>query len=64
MEITLKHIVPTEKANLMIDSENKVQFIVDLRASKREIKSEVHPGEKRKEYRGGGGSGCKLLKKV
>ncbi len=41
MEITLKHIVPTEKANLMIDSENKVQFIVDLRASKREIKSEV-----------------------
>jgi len=41
MEIILKHIVPTEKATLMIDSENKVQFIVDLRASKREIKSEV-----------------------
>jgi len=41
MEIKLKHIVPTEKATLMIDSENKVQFIVDLRASKREIKSEV-----------------------
>jgi len=41
MGIKLKHIVPTEKATLMIDSENKVQFIVDLRASKREIKSEV-----------------------
>jgi len=41
MRIKLKHIVPTEKAALMIDSENKVQFIVDLRANKREIKSEV-----------------------
>ncbi len=41
MGIKLKHIVPTEKAALMIDSENKVQFIVDLRANKREIKSEV-----------------------
>jgi len=37
----LKHIVPSEKATLMIDSENKLQFIVDLRASKEEIKHEM-----------------------
>lgn len=37
----LKHIVPSEKATLMIDSENKLQFIVDLRASKEEIKREM-----------------------
>ncbi|MHC1611082.1 MAG: 50S ribosomal protein L23 [Candidatus Methanospirareceae archaeon] len=37
----LRHIVPSEKAKLMIDSENKLQFIVDLRASKSEIKREV-----------------------
>jgi len=37
----LKHIVPSEKAALMIDSENKLQFIVDLRANKRQIKDEV-----------------------
>lgn len=37
----LKHIIPSEKATLMIDSENKLQFIVDLRASKSEIKREV-----------------------
>jgi len=37
----LKHIVPSEKATLMIDSENKLQFIVDLRASKSEIKRDV-----------------------
>ncbi len=37
----LKHIVPSEKATLMIDSENKLQFIVDLRANKEEIKREV-----------------------
>jgi large subunit ribosomal protein L23 len=37
----LKHIVPSEKATLMIDSENKLQFIVDLRASKDEIKRDV-----------------------
>ena len=41
MEIKLKHIVPSEKASLMIDSENKLMFIVDLRVNKREIKSEV-----------------------
>ncbi|MCK4475224.1 MAG: 50S ribosomal protein L23 [Methanophagales archaeon] len=41
MEIKLKHIVPSEKAALMVDSENKLQFIVDIRANKREIKSEV-----------------------
>jgi large subunit ribosomal protein L23 len=37
----LKHIVPSEKATMMIDSENKLQFIVDLRASKDEIKQEM-----------------------
>ncbi len=41
MEIKLKHIVPSEKASLMIDSENKLMFIVDLRVNKKEIKSEV-----------------------
>ncbi len=37
----LKHIVPSEKATLMIDSENKLQFIVDLRVNKEVIKREV-----------------------
>ncbi|MHC1600641.1 MAG: 50S ribosomal protein L23 [Candidatus Methanospirareceae archaeon] len=37
----LKHIVPSEKATQMIDSENKLQFIVDLGASKAEIKRDV-----------------------
>jgi len=37
----LKHIVPSEKATEMIDSENKLQFIVDLGAKKSEIKREV-----------------------
>ena len=37
----LKHIVPSEKATKMIDSENKLQFVVDLRATKSEIKREV-----------------------
>ncbi|HDN68100.1 50S ribosomal protein L23 [ANME-1 cluster archaeon ex4572_4] len=41
MGLKLKHIVPSEKATLMIDSENKLQFIVDLQANKREIASEV-----------------------
>lgn len=37
----LKHIVPSEKATRMIDSENKLQFIVDLKANKEEIKRDV-----------------------
>ncbi|PXF50795.1 MAG: 50S ribosomal protein L23 [Candidatus Methanophagaceae archaeon] len=37
----LEHIVATEKATAMIDSENKLQFIVDIRADKRAIKEEV-----------------------
>lgn len=41
MEMKLKHIVPSEKATLMIDSENKLQFIVDMRANKKEIAEEV-----------------------
>jgi large subunit ribosomal protein L23 len=41
MEIKLKHIVPSEKATLIIDSENKLQFIVDIRTNKKEIANEV-----------------------
>jgi large subunit ribosomal protein L23 len=41
MHRTLKHIVPSEKATLQIDAENKLQFIVDINASKSEIKREV-----------------------
>ena len=41
MHRTLKHIVPSEKATLQIDAENKLQFIVDIDASKNEIKHEV-----------------------
>ena len=41
MKMTLKHIVATEKATTMIDSENKLQFIVDIRVDKRAIKDEV-----------------------
>ncbi len=41
MKMTLKHIVATEKATTMIDSENKLQFIVDIRVDKRAIKEEV-----------------------
>ena len=41
MHRTLKHIVPSEKATLQIDAENKLQFIVDIDASKHEIKREV-----------------------
>lgn len=37
----MKHIVPSEKATLQIDAENKLQFIVDIDASKSEIKREV-----------------------
>ncbi len=41
MHQTVKHIVPSEKATLQIDAENKLQFIVDINASKREIQREV-----------------------
>lgn len=37
----LKHIVPSEKAAKKIDSENKIQLIVDIGATKGEIKREV-----------------------
>jgi large subunit ribosomal protein L23 len=37
----LKHIVPSEKATKLIDSENKIQVIADLSATKSEIKREV-----------------------
>jgi large subunit ribosomal protein L23 len=39
--MVLKHVLPSEKTTLMIDSENKLQFIVDLRANREEIKREV-----------------------
>ncbi|MHC1635407.1 MAG: 50S ribosomal protein L23 [Candidatus Methanospirareceae archaeon] len=39
--LKIKHIVPTEKATMMIDRENKLQFIVDIRATKKEIKEEI-----------------------
>jgi len=37
----LRHIVGSEKATIMIGSENKLQFIVDSRANKRAIKRDV-----------------------
>ncbi len=37
----LKHLLATEKAASLIDDENKLQFIVDIRATKRAIKEEV-----------------------
>jgi large subunit ribosomal protein L23 len=39
--IVIKHIIPSEKGTMMIDSENKLQFIVDIRANKKQIKREV-----------------------
>ena len=39
--MVLKHVLPSEKATLMIDSENKLPFVVDLRANRTEIKREV-----------------------
>jgi large subunit ribosomal protein L23 len=39
--MVLRHVLPSEKTTLMIDSENKLQFIVDLRANREEIKREV-----------------------
>ncbi len=41
IDMILKHLVATEKATLMIDEENKLQFIVDMKADKRAIKEEV-----------------------
>lgn len=37
----IKHPYVTEKATALIDRENALQFIVDLKASKRQIKEEV-----------------------
>ena len=37
----IKHLVATEKATIMIDDERKLQFIVDIRANKNEIKDAV-----------------------
>ncbi len=39
--MVLKHVLPSEKATLMIDAENKLLFVVDLRANRAEIKREV-----------------------
>jgi len=37
----IKHLVATEKATIMIDGESKLQFIVDIRANKNDIKDAV-----------------------
>ncbi len=37
----IKHVVSTEKAVLMIEQENKLQFVVDVRATKRDIRNEI-----------------------
>ncbi|MEM2925250.1 MAG: 50S ribosomal protein L23 [Methanocellales archaeon] len=37
----IKHPYVTEKATALIDKENALQFIVDLKASKKQIKEEV-----------------------
>ena len=37
----IKHLVATEKATIMIDDESKLQFIVDIRANKNDIKDAV-----------------------
>ena len=37
----IKHPVSTEKAIRLIESENKLVFVVDVRANKTEIKAEV-----------------------
>ena len=37
----LRHIIASEKATIMIESENKLQFIVDSRANKAAIKRDV-----------------------
>ena len=34
----VKHVVSTEKAVLQMEKENKLQFIVDVRATKKDIK--------------------------
>jgi large subunit ribosomal protein L23 len=39
--MVLKHVIPSEKTTLLIDSENKLVFSVDIRANKSEIKREV-----------------------
>ena len=39
--MVLKHVVPSEKTTLLVDLENKLQFNVNLRANKGEIKREV-----------------------
>ncbi len=39
--MVLKHVLPSEKTTLMIDAENKLLFVVDLRANRAEIKREV-----------------------
>ncbi|MFZ2070039.1 MAG: 50S ribosomal protein L23 [Halobacteriota archaeon] len=40
-EQILKHLIATEKANQMLDIEAKLQFIVDIHATKEEIRNEV-----------------------
>ncbi len=35
----IKHLIVTEKATFVLDNENKLQFIVDIRATKEEIRN-------------------------
>ncbi|MDF2957338.1 MAG: Ribosomal protein L23 [Candidatus Alkanophagales archaeon MCA70_species_1] len=39
--MVLKHIVASEKATTLIDKENKLTFVVDINANKKQIKEEV-----------------------
>ena len=38
---TLKHPFVTEKAMVLLENENKLQFIVDQKATKQDIKREI-----------------------
>lgn len=39
--VIIKYVISTEKATMMIDDENKLQFIVDRNVNKEEIRREV-----------------------
>jgi len=41
MPDVIKHALVTEKASVLIDKENSLQFVVDTRASKDRIKREI-----------------------
>ena len=41
MKNVVKYGIVTEKASLLIDKENSLQFAVDIRATKKEIKRDI-----------------------